>query len=191
MIISFRGKAGVNLQIVSIYTPHAFIGQCSVYQQQLQYNTEHNNKIEPIKKYDKDMRKLLSGWIAGGDQVILMIDANENLSKSKSGSFPHQMEKIGLTELILSQHTSLTPPLTRNPGTHTIEGIFGTLGLDVIKGGYPLFFGITDHRLSWIDIQWDSALGLFKKNTTPCSTTTPMQRYPVYDKICGAPRIIS
>ena len=118
--------------------------------------------MDHIKQYDKDMGKLLSGWIEGGDQVLLMIDANENLSKPKSGSFRHQMEKIVLNELVLSQHKILTPPPTRTPGTYTNNSMFGTPELYVVKEDMLLFL-FTNHRLSRVAIQWDSALGLFQK----------------------------
>ena len=62
------------------------------------------------------------------------------------------MEKIGLNELILSQHTNLTPPTTRTPGAYTLDGIFDTPALDIIKGGYAPFL-FTNHRLSLVDIQ--------------------------------------
>ena len=102
-------------------------------------------------------------WIEKGDQVLLMIDSNENLVNNKYGSFRYTMESIGLNELILSQDPRLTPPPTRTPRTHKIDGIFGTPALAVPKCGYDTFVGFTDHCLSWVVIYWDSALGIFQK----------------------------
>ena len=34
----------------------------------------------------------------------------------------------------------------------------------MIRGGYAPFVGYTDHRLSWFNINWESALGLYQTN---------------------------
>ena len=55
----------------------------------------------------------------------------------------------------------------RNPGTKTIDGIFGTPVLDIEKGGYAQFTGFSDRRLAGIDIRWESALGLYQTIQRP------------------------
>ena len=92
-----------------------------------------------------------------------MIDANEALQNNKKGSFRRRMEDIGMNEIILNHHPHLQPPSTRSPGKNTIDTIFGTGSLIVKKAGYSPHLGYTDHRLAWVDVDWDSALGFFKK----------------------------
>ena len=106
-------------------------------------------------------------WLDNDDQVIVMIDANVQLVGKEQGSFRYKLEDIGLTELIMSKHPHLTPPPTRTPETKTIDGIFGTPALDVERAGYGPFVGYTDHRLSWVDIRWESTFGLFQKIQRP------------------------
>ena len=96
---------------------------------------------------------MISTWIDDGVQVILMIDADEIVTSTKSGSFCHKIEEASLNELILSQHLWVKSLPIRIPGTQTIDGIFGTPELNVINGGHAPFFGFTDYRLSWLDIQ--------------------------------------
>jgi len=92
--------------------------------------------------------------------VLFLVDDNERLTKIKEGSFRHTMDMIGLHELILTQHPRLKPHPTRYPGAHTINGIFVAPALDVVHVRHAPFVGYTDHRLSWVNIRWDSALGI-------------------------------
>lgn len=104
MVMLFWGRDEVSLYIVSAYWPQADKWPYSVYQQQLHYYTE--NSI--ITQSDNDLDTLLSMWIDNGDQVMLMIDANEKSSTSKSGSVRHCMENIGLNKpiypIIINRH---------------------------------------------------------------------------------------
>ena len=62
----------------------------------------------------------------------------------------------------MSKHPRLKPPPTRTPGSRTIDSIFGTPALDVERAGYGPFYGFTGHRLPWLDIRWESAIGLYQ-----------------------------
>ena len=108
----------------------------------------------------------MKGWTGKGDQIIVILDENVDLTTNEDG-FKERLEEIGSKELIISKHLHLTPPSTRTPGTKTIDGIFGTPALDVEWTGYSPFCGFTDHRLSWVDIRWESAFGLFQKIQGP------------------------
>ena len=37
------------------------------------------------------------------------------------------------------------------------------IAINIVKTGYSPFSGLTDQCLSWVDIRWKSALGLFQK----------------------------
>ena len=114
---------------------------------------------------------MIEEWIEEGDQVLLMINANEDLHKNIPNSFHRRMENICLNELILNQHPREKPPLTRNPGIKIIDGIVGIPSLEVIRGGYAPFICYTDHMSSWVDIKWESTLGLYQKIQRPVATT--------------------
>jgi len=106
---------------------------------------------------------MLRNWIDNEDSVLLIIDANEALTKKRERYFRHTMEMIELHELIFAKHPRLKPPPTRYPGSYTINIMFGTPVLNIVRGGYAPYVEYTDHRLSWVDIRWDSVLRLFQK----------------------------
>ena len=119
------------------------------------------NTNDPLANYDSDLSKMITTWMDEGDQVMVMIDINADLAISKKGTFRYMLESIGLNELILNKHLHIKPPATRYPGKLTIDRIFGTPALEVVRGGYSKVMGISDHRLAWVDIQWESALGTY------------------------------
>ena len=53
------------------------------------------------------------------------------------------------------------------PGTNTIDSFFGTESLVVNKVDHGPFVGYMDHTLVWVDINRDSALGIFQKVQRP------------------------
>ena len=128
-------------------------GPYKVYQQQVQYYNETGNNNDPLTNYDKDLTNLIIKWTDYGDQVIVTINANVDISTDKKGTFRHTLKSIGLNELILSRHPNLYPPPTCNPGTKTIDGISGTPAINIEKGEYAQFTGFSDHYLVWIDIR--------------------------------------
>ena len=157
MMMTFRGKEGMGLMVISVYRPQISKRPYMVYQQQLQYYGIHNNTKDPIANYDTNLFELIQGWMDNGDQVIVIIDANVDLTNNKKDTFRYNLESLGLNELIMSKHPNLTLPSTRTPGTKTIDGIFGTPALDVVWSGYAPFVGYSDHRLLIFDgrVHWD------------------------------------
>ena len=133
----------------------------------MQYYSQQNNIKCLITNYDKDLSTLINVWIDDGHQIILMLDSNEDITKKTKDSFRSKIERAGLRELILHQHTTLPPPPTQCPGKRTIENIFSTPSMDVANGGYGSFVGFTDHRLAWIDINWESVFGTYQKIERP------------------------
>ena len=79
MVLTFRGKEGLALRVVTAYRPIPGSGPYTVYQQQVEYYSSKDNNKCPITNYDNYLTKIIEEWIEGGDQVILMIDANEAL----------------------------------------------------------------------------------------------------------------
>ena len=75
------------LRIVSAYKPHANEDPYTVYQQHLQHYEQNNNKNNPIINFNNEMSMLITNWMDIGNQVLIMIDANENFSKNTPGTF--------------------------------------------------------------------------------------------------------
>lgn len=102
-----------------------------------------------------------------GDQVIVMTDSNVNLVVNKKGTFRHRLESISLHELLLYKHHHIESPATLFPGEMTIDGIFGTPALEVVREGYSKLMRISDHMLAWVGIQWESALVTYQMRQRP------------------------
>ena len=110
--MSYRFRDGVVLKVVSVYRSQENMGPYTVYQHHLQQYNIKNISRDPITVFDEDLSSMLGDWVENGDNVRVLIDANDPLIKSSSGYFQHMMEMIGLQELILNQHTRLQPPPT-------------------------------------------------------------------------------
>lgn len=97
----------------------------------------------------------LYDWMQLGDQIILMIDANEDVQ-----SFAQSIQQTGLQEVLLTRHGNLAPTTYHN-GSSPIDGIFASPSIDILISGYFEFgFGPpTDHHRLWIDIHNQVAFG--------------------------------
>jgi hypothetical protein len=112
-------------------------------------------------------------WLQQGNQLILLIDANEDIR-----SFHRAIQHTGLWEAILSHHGT-NAPATFDGGSDPIDGIFVSPSIDIIIGGY-FEFGFcpfTDHRGLWIDIHYNNAFG----HTMPAIITAPARRLKTQD----------
>ena len=164
-MMSFRGKNDLSLRVVSAYQPRATDDLYTIYQQKLQYyndDSKDSNINDPLTKYDTDLSKLVTTWMDKHDQIIVMIDSNVDLATNKKDTFRHMLESLGLNELLLSKNLNIEPPDTRYPGKLTIDGIFGTPVLEVVRGVYFKMTEISDHRLVLVDIKWESVLGTYQ-----------------------------
>ena len=118
--MTFRGRDGHNFHTITAYRPQPNTNPYGVYQQLLQYNNEQSLDEDPITTYDKQLCVFIKSLITKGDQLLLMIDANEDLSNTSSKSFTATMAAMGLNESILSRHPQLSIPATRTPGKNQL-----------------------------------------------------------------------
>ena len=92
-----------------------------------------------------------------GDQIILMIDLNDNVTSSNAAN---RLTSLGLRESITRRHSDDTPLRTCNKGSRPIDGIFTSSTIQITKGGYlPFTHFPTDHRALWIDITMSNLCG--------------------------------
>ena len=106
------------------------------------------------------------------DNVILGIDMNEDV---RTGKLAKRLKELGLIDLILSTHPTLSPPATfnRNNTRTLVDAIWGNISLEVITagcgpfdGGYPS--ALSDgHRFLWIMVSNHSLLGKHLPITNP------------------------
>ena len=114
--MSFHGKNGMCLHMISAYRPQCKPEPYSPYQQHLQYLTSEGIDKDPLIVYDEDLCRLIKTYITAKDQVILMIDANTDLTKTKEGTLRGKLQGIGLIESVFTRHYPVTPPATCTPG---------------------------------------------------------------------------
>ena len=78
---SYKGKNNSILRIVSIYRPvrDTNANPGTVYSQQEAYLLQHNDDRCPRKALLDDLRLILEEWITQGNNIIVGMDANENV----------------------------------------------------------------------------------------------------------------
>ena len=107
----------------------------------------------PRQIFVDDLCKEVEGWLEAGDQLVIGMDANNDVQRSTLKS---RLEKLGLVESITSWH-GLNGPLMYNFGSVPIDGLFVSWMLRGLKCGYDSF--IWDHWLLWIEIPLTIAFG--------------------------------
>jgi hypothetical protein len=155
-----QGKQGRFLRVVTAYRPVVNKeGMRSVWSQQRAYWIEKGVHCCPRQRFTEDLLVCLQEWVDAGDQIVLLMDANEDV---REGELADKLAEVGLTDLIMGRHGREGPP-TFQLGSHPIDGIFGTVGLQGCKCGY--LQSMSDHLGLWIDIPYDLAFGPGSK---PC-----------------------
>ena len=131
---------------------------------------QHKDYLITVGRQDEDPRQAfvddligaIEEWTSWGCEIILGIDANDDVSVDSPSSISFLFRQAGLQEAILQRHQQ-APPATQvdNRSNKPIDGIFVTSGVVVKAGGYYGFYeGIeSDHRALWIDIDLKSTLG--------------------------------
>lgn len=155
----YRGKHDVKLRIITLYRPcqPTSAGTNTAYSQQLRYFDAKNDERCPRAAIMEDIYPQLQQWLDEGDQLILMLDANENL---RTGPIHNTLQNMGLTNAIYHQHNLTTDIPTYQSGTAPIDGIYTSRTLQPIQSGMAPFGTFpSDHRLLWIDIAYQQAFG--------------------------------
>jgi hypothetical protein len=100
-------------------------------------------------------------WMDEGDQLIIDIDANEDVRTGAKAEF---FQTLGMREAILDKHTQSSPPAThnRNNQRQPIDGLFVRPGLQAVAAGYSTFGAgcPSDHQVIWANFTYTDAFGL-------------------------------
>jgi hypothetical protein len=167
---------------VVAYRPNPPQGPFTVYAQQNAYFNSIGREICPRRAFLLDLVKDLQNFIELGDNVILLIDGNSNMKQS---DLKAALEQLDMTEVIIGKHGSDGPAThKRNAASSPIDGIWGTPGIVIDKGGYFAYdedFLNTDHRCLWIDVPFTVAFG---HNLPPARKQTPKRLH------CKDPRLV-
>ena len=75
----YRGRGNVTLRVISAYRPCLSHGPLTVYAQHQNYFDSKDIEGCPRDLFTSHLLEELDTWIASGDQIILMMDANEDI----------------------------------------------------------------------------------------------------------------
>jgi hypothetical protein len=159
--LRLKGKQGHHLRIVSAYRPvTGGSGPGTVHAQHERYLGLHDRDKEPRAAFYTDLMQEVATWKALGDHIIIGIDANEDV---RLGDTAIAFREMNMQELILREHHDKSPPATcdKNKNREPIDGLFATLGIRIIAGGYSAYNSgcSSDHCYLWIDIPFQDAFG--------------------------------
>lgn len=152
----YQGTDNVKLRVISAYRCCDNSGPTTVYSQQRRYFDNLDDDRHPRDIMLQELCEQILNWQNEGDQIILMMDANEHVD------FAHikdVFEAIGLREAIIEKHkedSGYAPTYQR--GQDPIDGIFISDTLHISAGGYlPFGDAPSDHRAQWIQVTCDIA----------------------------------
>ena len=153
----------VSLYCLGIRKPDGF-GR--VYQQacrEIMRNDSIPLDSEPYQLFCDDLLQQLKTWVAQGDRLILMMDANEHILNGPLGR-SLLAEENGLN-LMECSHKAWggAEPNTHIDGSHPIDGVWASRSLEI--GGFkmlPFGEGVGDHRTMLFDVSSRSLLGVFE-----------------------------
>ena len=154
----YRGQGSIKLKVITAYAPGPYTTVGSVNaQHQLLFDSQ-NKKRESRAAFKQDLLEMVAESIAGGDQVMLLMDANEKVNDE---AFLSPFENLGLHEAVFQHWPMDEAPNTYRDGSRPIDCILASSSLQIIKAGYSTteaeHWG--DHRTIWCDVSTPSALG--------------------------------
>jgi hypothetical protein len=157
----FRGQNGIITRVVCAYRPCAPADTdktLSVYAQQQWYFDEQLDDICPREAFIRDLSEDLDNWIGQGEQVIVALDANEDLRR---GPMSMAFQQCNMREVLLTRHGKNAPPTTDN-GSAVIDGIWATPSISIECGGYLAggeAIPRTNHWCLWVDVTYETLYG--------------------------------
>ena len=143
---------------VSAYRPNPpGVGVSTVWAQHRAHLLATQDTREPRQAFLEDLATQLQHWRHEGNEIILGIDANDDL---RNGVVTKRLANLGMREVILErhQHRGTQNTFHMNKRNKPIDGIFASSGVRVIASGYFDFSEAypSTHRALWADISVES-----------------------------------
>lgn len=155
----YRGRHDVTLRVITAYRTcvTSKTGPRTAHSQQQRYLHANDDDRTPRQAMLADLCTALKQYKDSGDQLIVMMDANEDVTDSE---IQKRFKELGLIEAITSRHKDKGFVPTYQRGRVPIDGIFLSPTLKISEGGYfPFGEFPLDHRFLWIKIEFTNALG--------------------------------
>ena len=129
--------------------------------QQRRILRRRNIDTDPRDKCINDLIQQINQWQTDNSDIILMIDANEQVDDRNSG-LARLIHSCQLIDLTTSKHSE-TPPNTYHRSERRLDYILGSPRVQqaIIRSGYLPFHEIirSDHRAAYIDLDGTILLG--------------------------------
>ena len=133
-------------------------GLRTVYQQHLRYIQQHHLHLTPYQLFVDDLVKQVTCWIKAGDRILLLMDANEHVTKGLIHA-KLTAKDVGLKE-VSHRYWGATPPHTHINGSIPIDGIFASAELEIMHCLHLSFHeSVGNHRTMIVEISTRSLLG--------------------------------
>jgi hypothetical protein len=116
---------------------------------------EKHTEPDPLSEFNKDLDNRLGQWQRQNHEIILLMDANEEIG-SQPGGLSQAIARNGIHDILANYHDNEEFPNTYIRGKNRIDYIFGTkrvmencksCGILPICYGYP-----SDHPVVFIRI---------------------------------------
>ena len=118
------------------YRPaHNAIGPQSIYNQHWNYLYSLDDDRCPRQAFVDDLCQEIEQWLEEGDQLIIAIDANDNILDS---DLTTRLRHLGLLDIATYCHGHQAPP-THHMGSQPINGLLVTSSLFSLHCGYLAF----------------------------------------------------
>ncbi|CAJ1956983.1 unnamed protein product [Cylindrotheca closterium] len=124
-------EASLPVVVVAAYWPNPLgTGESTVWAQHRSFFCSQGRQREPREAFMVDLLQAITQWRDEGCEVILGVNANEDISSTKSSSFRQRLCDVGMEEAILQRHPGRTAATQhRNNRGKPIDGIFTTSGI--------------------------------------------------------------
>ncbi|CAJ1940949.1 unnamed protein product [Cylindrotheca closterium] len=100
-----RSRFSRDLVVVAAYQPNPpGTGESTVWAQHRSFFRSQGRQREPREAFMVDLLRAITQWRDEGCEVILGVDANEDISSTKSSSFRQRLRDVGMEEAILQRH---------------------------------------------------------------------------------------
>ena len=152
---TIEGHSNIKTVIIQVYRPvKNEKDNGSTYMQQRAASDES----DPIKIFDNDLIEVIDTFIHDNFRIVVMGDFNTALNGSSR--LERALNRRGIYDAIQQRYGQGQSPNSHKRGTHTIDGIFISETVQMIRGGYDGGQDeVSDHRLVWVDLEMDSILG--------------------------------
>jgi hypothetical protein len=165
--VRIAGKDGRAVRIITAYrvcnnSIAAASTKTAFRQQYLILDEAGIKNPNPRKQMLADLEKRIKQIKAWGEDVILMIDANEGLQSSR-GEFAKWVQSVGLADVMVQRHGTECKPETHINGKELIDFILATPAVTdfIVAAGILDYHEFTqsDHRALYMDMDMAKLLG--------------------------------